>query len=50
MAIKSRKDREIEQMMKVAELIPEAELLQQNKMIQNEVEKFKIKEKLISHV
>ena len=32
--------------MKVAELIAEAELLQQKQMIQNEAEKLKIKERL----
>ena len=40
------KDREIEEKMKVAELIAEAELLQQKQMIQNEAEKLKTKERL----
>ena len=43
---KSSRDREIEEKMKVAELIAEAELLQQKQMIQNEAEKLKIKERL----
>ena len=42
---KSSKDREIEEKMKVAELIAEAELLQQKKIIQNETEKLKITKK-----
>ena len=40
------RDKEIEEKMKVAELIAEAELLQQKQMIQNEAEKLKIKERL----
>ena len=42
---KSSRDREIEEKMKVAELIAEVELLQQKQMIQNEAEKLKIKER-----
>ena len=45
-SLKSSTDREIEEKMKVAELIAEAELLQQKQMIQNEAEKLKIKERL----
>ena len=41
------RDREIEEKMKVAELIAEAELLQQKQMIHNEAEKLKIKERLV---
>ena len=43
---KSTKDREIEEKIKVADLIAEVELLQQKQIIQNEAEKFKIKERL----
>ena len=43
---KSLRDREIEEKMKVGELIAEAELLQQKQMIQNEAEKLKIKKRL----
>ena len=43
---KPKKDREKEEKMKVAELIAEAELLQQKQIIQNEAEKLKIKERL----
>ena len=43
---KSTKDRDTEEKMKVAELIAEAELLQQKQIIQNEAEKLKIKERL----
>ena len=43
---KSSRDREIKEKMKVAELIADAELLQQKQMIQNEAEKLKIKERL----
>ena len=41
-SLKSSTDREIEEKMKVAELIAEAELLQQKQIIQNEAEKLKI--------
>ena len=44
---KSLKGREIEDKVKVAELMAEAELLQQKQMIQNEAEKLKIKERLV---
>ena len=43
---KSSRDREIKEKMKVAELIADAELLQQKLMIQNEKEKLKIEERL----
>ena len=43
---KSSRDRETEEKMKVAELIAEAELLQQKQMIQNEAGKLKIRERL----
>ena len=43
---KLSRDREIEEKMKVAEVIAEAELLKQQQMIQNEAEKLKIKERL----
>ena len=43
---KSLRYREIEEKMKVAELIVESELLQQKQMIWNEAEKLKIKERL----
>ena len=43
---KSSGYREIEEKMKLAELIAKAELLQQKQMIQNEAEKLKIKERL----
>ena len=43
---KSSKDREIEEKIRVAELIAEGEVLQQKQMIQNEVEKLKIKHRL----
>ena len=44
---KSSRDREIEEKMKVTDLIAEAELLQQKEMIQNEVQKLNIKERLV---
>ena len=43
---KSSRDSEIEEKMEVAQLIAEAELLQQKQMIQNEAEKLKIKKRL----
>ena len=43
---KSSRDREIKEKMKVAELIADAEPLQQKLMIQNEKEKLKIEERL----
>ena len=42
----TQRDREIEEKMKLAEVIAEAELQQQKQMIQNEAEKLKIKERL----
>ena len=43
---RTSRDREIKEKMKVAELIADAELLQQKLMIQNEKEKLKIEERL----
>lgn len=41
----SSKNREIEEKIKVVELMAEAELLQKKQMIQNESQKLKIKER-----
>ena len=43
---RTSRDREIKEKMKVAELIADAELLQQKQIIQNEAEKLKIEERL----